>query len=94
MNMDRIQNSSPPLAALSLHSTPLPIIYILKIGNFCYIQIISFFRRLLQIQIYCIKNNKQSIPIQWATGALSPGAKEPGCEANHSPPTSAEVKKT
>jgi hypothetical protein len=32
-------------------------------------------------------------PIQWALGALSPGLKRPGCEANHSPPTSAEVKK-
>jgi hypothetical protein len=30
---------------------------------------------------------------QWVPGALSPGAKRPGCEAYHSPPTSAEVKK-
>jgi hypothetical protein len=28
------------------------------------------------------------------TGALSPGVKLPGCEADHSPPTSAEVKKS
>jgi hypothetical protein len=28
------------------------------------------------------------------TGALSPGVKRPGHEADHSPPTSAEVKKT
>jgi hypothetical protein len=27
------------------------------------------------------------------TGALSPGVKRPGCESDHSPPTSTEVKK-
>jgi hypothetical protein len=32
-------------------------------------------------------------PIQWAPGALSPGVKRPGPEADQSPPTSAEVKK-
>jgi hypothetical protein len=32
-------------------------------------------------------------PIQWVSEALSPGVKRPGREADHSPPTSAEVKK-
>jgi hypothetical protein len=32
-------------------------------------------------------------PIQWVPGALSPGVKWPGREVDHSPPTSAEVKK-
>jgi hypothetical protein len=32
-------------------------------------------------------------PIQWVPGALSPGAKRPGREVDHSPPNSAEVKK-
>jgi hypothetical protein len=32
-------------------------------------------------------------PIQWVPGAVSPGVKRPGREANHSPPTGAEVKK-
>jgi hypothetical protein len=32
-------------------------------------------------------------PIEWALAALSPGVKWPGLEADHSPPTSAEVKK-
>jgi hypothetical protein len=32
------------------------------------------------------------LPTQWVPGALSPGVKRPGCEANQSP-TSAEVKK-
>jgi hypothetical protein len=32
-------------------------------------------------------------PIQWVPGVLSPGVKQPGREANHSPPASAEVKK-
>jgi hypothetical protein len=32
-------------------------------------------------------------PIQWAPGALSPGVKRPGREADHSPPASAEAKK-
>jgi hypothetical protein len=31
--------------------------------------------------------------IQWVPGALSPGIKRPGRGADHSPPTSAEVKK-
>jgi hypothetical protein len=30
--------------------------------------------------------------IQWVTGALSQGVKRPGREADHFPPTSAEVK--
>jgi hypothetical protein len=30
-------------------------------------------------------------PIQWVPGALSLGAKQPGREADHSPPSSAEV---
>jgi hypothetical protein len=33
-------------------------------------------------------------PIQWVPGALSPGVKQPGREADHSPPTSAKIKKT
>jgi hypothetical protein len=32
-------------------------------------------------------------PIEWVPGALSPGVKRQGREADHSPPTSAEVKK-
>jgi hypothetical protein len=33
-------------------------------------------------------------PIQWVPGTLFPGVKRPGLEADHSPPASAEVKKT
>jgi hypothetical protein len=33
-------------------------------------------------------------PIKWVPGALSLGVKRPGREADHSAPTSAEVKKT
>jgi hypothetical protein len=33
-------------------------------------------------------------PIRWVLGATSPGLKRQGREAHHSPPTSAEVKKT
>jgi hypothetical protein len=32
-------------------------------------------------------------PIQWVPGALSPEVKRPGREADHSPPSSAKVKK-
>jgi hypothetical protein len=32
--------------------------------------------------------------IQWVSGDLCPGLKRPGSEADHSPPTSDEVKKT
>jgi hypothetical protein len=31
-------------------------------------------------------------PMQWVPGALSLGVKRPGCEADHSPPSNAEVK--
>jgi hypothetical protein len=31
-------------------------------------------------------------PVQWVPGALSLGVKQLGCEADHSPPSSAEVK--
>jgi hypothetical protein len=34
----------------------------------------------------------QSQPSQWVPGALSIGVKRPGREADHSPPSSAEVK--
>jgi hypothetical protein len=34
------------------------------------------------------------LPIQWVPRALSPGVKRPGREADLSPPTSTEVKKT
>jgi hypothetical protein len=34
-----------------------------------------------------------SAPIQWVPGTVSPEVKRPGREADHSPPTSAEVKK-
>jgi hypothetical protein len=33
-------------------------------------------------------------PTQWVPGAFSPAVKRPGPEADHSPPTSAEIKKT
>jgi hypothetical protein len=36
----------------------------------------------------------QPPPIQWVLGSLSPRIKQPGHEANHSPPASAEIKKT
>jgi hypothetical protein len=32
-------------------------------------------------------------PIQWVHWAISPGVKRPGREADHSPPSSAKVKK-
>jgi hypothetical protein len=32
-------------------------------------------------------------PIEWVPGALSPGVKWTGRETDHSPPTSAEIKK-
>jgi hypothetical protein len=31
--------------------------------------------------------------VRWVPGALSPGVKRPGREVDHSPPTSAEIKK-
>jgi hypothetical protein len=34
------------------------------------------------------------LPVQWVLGAFSLGLKQPGHEANHSPPSSAEVKCT
>jgi hypothetical protein len=30
-------------------------------------------------------------PIQWVPGPVSPGIKQQGCEADHSPPSSAKV---
>jgi hypothetical protein len=32
-------------------------------------------------------------PVQWVVGAFSLGIKQPECEANHSSPSSAKVKK-
>jgi hypothetical protein len=33
-------------------------------------------------------------PVQWVPGALSPEVKQPGREADHSPPARAEIRKT
>jgi len=41
---------------------------------------------------HCIIDVNGKSPIQWVTGALSLGVKRPGREADHSPPSSAEVK--
>jgi hypothetical protein len=41
----------------------------------------------------CPDLGSTQLPIQWVPGALSPGVKRPRREADHSPPTSAEVKK-
>jgi hypothetical protein len=30
--------------------------------------------------------------MQWVTGAISPEVERPGCEADHSPPSSVEIK--
>jgi hypothetical protein len=46
--------------------------------------------------LYCIMSRLALGPIQpsiqWVLEALSPGIKRPGGEADHSPPSSAEVK--
>jgi hypothetical protein len=47
---------------------------------------------MLQIWIFFFGTTTQP-PIQWVPGALSLGVKRQGRESDHSPPTSAEVKK-
>jgi hypothetical protein len=44
----------------------------------------------------CFQTGSGAHPASYpmGTGALSPGVKRPGREADHSPPTSAEVNKT
>jgi hypothetical protein len=37
-------------------------------------------------------NNNNNNIIQWVPGVLFPGLKQPACEADHSPPSSAGVK--
>jgi hypothetical protein len=52
-----------------------------------------------QGKYFCLLHNIQPVlmpiqpPIQWVLCASSPGVKRPGREADHSPPSSAEVKK-
>jgi hypothetical protein len=43
---------------------------------------------------HCIQNSSGPTqpPSQWVSGALPLGVKRPGREANHSPPSSAELK--
>jgi hypothetical protein len=46
---------------------------------------------------FCLRHFVQIVvgytqtPIQWVSGALSPGIKRPGNEADYSPPPSAEI---
>jgi hypothetical protein len=42
--------------------------------------------------LYSFKKVPTQPPIQWVPGTLSLGVKWPGREADHSPPSSAEVK--
>jgi hypothetical protein len=46
------------------------------------------------IQMINTPRNHTQPPIQWVPEALSQGIKRPEHEADHSPPTSAEIKKT
>jgi hypothetical protein len=45
--------------------------------------------------VFIVTTNVKPIqlPIQWGSGALSLRVKQPGREADHSPPTSGEIKK-
>jgi hypothetical protein len=45
-------------------------------------------------RIFSSPRRPDQLPIQWVPGAISLGVKRPGSEDDHSPPTSAEVKKT
>jgi hypothetical protein len=52
----------------------------------------------LSSKLYFHQQSRPSVeptqpPIQWVPGALSPGVKRPGREADRSPPSTAEVKK-
>jgi hypothetical protein len=49
-------------------------------------------RQGLGIFLFATGSVAHPAPIQWVTGTLSQGVKRPGCEADHSPPFSAEVK--
>jgi len=49
---------------------------------------------LLFIAMYRLALGLTQSPIHWVLGALSPGLNQLGCEANHSPPYSTEVKNT
>jgi hypothetical protein len=47
---------------------------------------------LLSLLLLLFLSLSTQTPIQWVPGALSPGLKRPGREADHSPPFSADVK--
>jgi hypothetical protein len=49
---------------------------------------ISTYNKITQYPCFCVP------PSQWVPGDVSLGLKRPGREADHSPPTSAQVKKT
>jgi hypothetical protein len=46
----------------------------------------------MEIFLFATASKPALEPTQWVAEALSPGVKRPGREADHSPPTSAEVK--
>jgi hypothetical protein len=48
----------------------------------------TYNNKITQYPCFCVSH------INWVPGDLSPVIKRPGREADHSPPTSAEVKKT
>jgi hypothetical protein len=59
--------------------------------QFLILALIEFF---LFTTTYILSLRLSQLPIQWVLGALTPGVKWPGHEADDSPPSCAEVKNT
>jgi hypothetical protein len=78
--------------------TPIAIAQsILHLASHCTIGVLGFdYRQVLGIFLFTTTSRPAlgptQPPIQWVPGALSLGVKRPGCEADHSPPSVAEVK--
>jgi hypothetical protein len=50
-------------------------------------------RMFIVVSVYFVTDSVRALrPIQWVAGPLSVGVERPWCEADHSPPSSAEVR--
>jgi hypothetical protein len=81
------EKNSQPLPGLGL-----PIVQ--PVGQRCTTEL-SRLLKYICAQAYSLQNRRQyciGSPMQWGPRAYSLGVKRPGCEADHSPPSSAEVK--
>jgi len=96
-SLEAIVNKRNPIIILSLFLRAVLAQSILRLATGWTVGVLAFdYRREMGIFLFTTASRpvlwSTQPPIQWVPGALSPGEKRPWREADHSPPSGAEVK--